>query len=80
MSAKKDRRRRTAGTEKFEIAVFVGETVSVASAKVDGVIGVGEVKRVPGDTWSAQVGRDLAVGRALRDASDQLLERHSVKA
>jgi Domain of unknown function (DUF1876). len=76
MSMKKDRSRRRSGTERLEVDIFVGENVSVAQARMAELTGIGEAKRVPGDVWSGQVGRDLAVGRALQDVADQLLERH----
>ena len=75
---KKDRRRRTAESDLFEVAIFVGETVSIASVMVDDeIVGVGEAKRLPGDKWSAETGRNLALGRALQDAAEQLLETHA---
>jgi len=70
------RRHRTGGVEHLEIVVFVGEHVSLATIKINGAVGIGEAKRLPGDVWSDQTGRDLAVGRALREISDQLLEKY----
>lgn len=80
MSTRNARRHRTASVEQLEIAVFVGEYVSLATVKVNGVVGLGEAKRIPGDVWSDKTGRDLSVGRALRDASDQLLEKYQVSS
>lgn len=64
-----------------DVQVMVGETVSIASILIHGpeLHGMGETKRLPGDVWSAEVGAEIAFGRALVDAGRQLLEKHKVE-
>lgn len=72
----KHREHRVAAIHRLQLEVIVGETVSVATLRVDDVVGFGEAKRLPGDVWSEKVGGGLAIARALTDAGEQLLERY----
>ena len=73
---RKNRNHRVTANQSLTLFVTVGESVSIAELRVDGVVGFGEAKRLPGDEWSEKVGGGLAIARALQDASEQLFERY----
>lgn len=73
---RKNRNHRVVANQSLTLFVTVGESVSIAELKIDGVLGFGEAKRLPGDEWSEKVGGGLAIARALLDAGEQILEKY----
>jgi hypothetical protein len=56
------------------VDIFRGLHATIAHITVGDLVGVGDSKRAPGDKADIAVGDLLAVGRALHDLADQMLD------
>lgn len=58
-----------------EVQVIVGDNASAAYVKYGGLLGIGDAKRNKGERRNADVGQDLALGRAFINLGNQMVAR-----
>lgn len=58
-----------------KVTAMAGENAAVATVEYDGIVAYGDSKRNHGEVRNADVGLDLAIGRAFIRLGDEFVDR-----